>query len=57
MVPHIVGIIAAGLVAYLIHLLLASHLGLMGEFLLNVIVGGPVYVCAVYKLKKMHGDF
>ena len=57
MVPHLVGIFAASIVAYLIRWLVGDHVGMMTEFLLTVLVGGPVYVFSVYKLKQMHGDF
>jgi hypothetical protein len=52
-----IAILIGSLAGYLPHLLFGEHLSFMGEFLWGSLVGGLVYVLAIYALKKARGDF
>ena len=49
--------ILASIAAYLPHLLFGDHLSMFADFTLGTVVGGVVYVIAIYKLRRLRGDF
>ena len=53
----LIALVLASLAAYVPHLLLGDRISVFADFMLGSIVGGIVYVVAIYQLKKMRGDF
>jgi hypothetical protein len=60
-VIQLIALTVATVAGFLPHVLFAGllgrPLGVFADFLLGSIAGGVAYVVAIYRLKKMRGDF
>jgi hypothetical protein len=56
-VLNLIALLIGALAGWLPHLLFGDRLSVFADFMLGSIVGGIAYIVAIYRLKKMRGDF